>query len=69
MLGTAGILHFLLRHHHPAAMTSAPPTGVSQGAAVPVIRRSGAASALLTGEKSPVEQSDLYRAELLDQIA
>jgi hypothetical protein len=24
MLGTAGILHFLLRHHHPAAVTSAP---------------------------------------------
>jgi hypothetical protein len=24
MLGTAGILHFLLRHHHPAAMMSAP---------------------------------------------
>jgi lantibiotic modifying enzyme len=24
MLGTAGILHFLLRHHHPGAMTSAP---------------------------------------------
>jgi hypothetical protein len=24
MLGTAGILHFLLRHHHPAAITSAP---------------------------------------------
>ena len=24
MLGTAGILHFLLRHHHPAAVTCAP---------------------------------------------
>jgi len=24
MLGTAGILHFLLRHRHPAAVTSAP---------------------------------------------
>ena len=24
MLGTAGILHFLLRHHHPVAVTSAP---------------------------------------------
>ena len=24
MLGTASILHFLLRHHHPAAVTSAP---------------------------------------------
>jgi len=24
MLGTAGILHFLLRHYHPAAVTSAP---------------------------------------------
>jgi hypothetical protein len=24
MLGTAGILHFLLRYHHPAAVTSAP---------------------------------------------
>jgi hypothetical protein len=24
MLGTAGILHFLLRHHHPAVVTSAP---------------------------------------------
>jgi hypothetical protein len=24
MIGTAGILHFLLRHHHPAAVTSAP---------------------------------------------
>jgi len=24
MLGTAGILHFLLRHHHPGAVTSAP---------------------------------------------
>ncbi len=24
MLGTAGILHFLLRHHHPAALMSAP---------------------------------------------
>jgi serine/threonine protein kinase len=24
MLGTAGVLHFLLRHHHPAAVTSAP---------------------------------------------
>jgi hypothetical protein len=24
MLGTAGILHFLLRHHHPQAVTSAP---------------------------------------------
>jgi hypothetical protein len=24
MLGTAGILHFLLRHHHPTAVTSAP---------------------------------------------
>jgi lantibiotic modifying enzyme len=27
MLGTAGILHFLLRHHHPAAVTSAPLLG------------------------------------------
>jgi hypothetical protein len=27
MLGTAGILHFLLRHHHPAAMMSAPLLG------------------------------------------
>jgi hypothetical protein len=24
MLGTAGILHFLLRHHHPRTLTSAP---------------------------------------------
>jgi len=24
MLGTAGILHFLLRYHHPAAVTHAP---------------------------------------------
>jgi hypothetical protein len=27
MLGTAGILHFLLRHHDPAARTSAPLLG------------------------------------------
>jgi lantibiotic modifying enzyme len=27
MLGTAGTLHFLLRHHHPAAVTSAPLLG------------------------------------------
>jgi hypothetical protein len=27
MLGTAGALHFLLRHHHPAAVTSAPLLG------------------------------------------
>jgi lantibiotic modifying enzyme len=27
MLGTAGILHFLLRNHHPAAVTSAPLLG------------------------------------------
>jgi hypothetical protein len=27
MLGTAGILHFLLRHHHPAAVTNAPLLG------------------------------------------
>jgi len=27
MLGTAGILHFLLRHHHPAAISSAPLLG------------------------------------------
>jgi hypothetical protein len=27
MLGTAGILHFLLRHRHPAAVTSAPLLG------------------------------------------
>ena len=27
MLGTAGVLHFVLRHHHPAAVTSAPLLG------------------------------------------
>jgi hypothetical protein len=27
MLGTTGVLHFLLRHHHPATVTRAPLLG------------------------------------------
>jgi hypothetical protein len=30
MLGTAGILHFQVRHHHPAAVASAPLLGESR---------------------------------------